>query len=112
MFGKPPLLPLTSPTPHLVRLEYPAKEKLLIRKCCQWHPDNDALAKLRASIDERPHRLRRVLTGAAFRRTFLPKSKEGDEKSILAAFAQANQENALKTKPKVCDIIRTRVFEM
>ncbi|KAI1256358.1 hypothetical protein MGN70_001482 [Eutypa lata] len=65
-----------------------------------WHPDNDALAKLRASIDERPHRLRRVLTGAAFRRTFLPKSKEGDEKSILAAFAQANQENALKTKPK------------
>ncbi|RYP67811.1 hypothetical protein DL769_005673 [Monosporascus sp. CRB-8-3] len=65
-----------------------------------WHPDNGALARLRASIDERPHRLRRVLLDPAFRRTFLPGAKAGDERSAIAAFAAANQENALKTRPK------------
>ncbi|KAH9885494.1 hypothetical protein F4778DRAFT_760504 [Xylariomycetidae sp. FL2044] len=65
-----------------------------------WHPDNEALAKLRASIDERPHRIRRVLADPVFRRTFLPKAKNGDKKSVLKAFADANKENALKTKPK------------
>ncbi|KAI1078142.1 hypothetical protein F5B20DRAFT_244141 [Whalleya microplaca] len=65
-----------------------------------WHPDADALAKLRASIDERPHRIRRVLMNPAFCRTFLPHAKKNNEKSVLAAFAAANQENALKTKPK------------
>ncbi|KAK7753636.1 hypothetical protein SLS62_004494 [Diatrype stigma] len=64
-----------------------------------WHPDGEALARLRASIDERPHRLRRVLARPAFRRTFLP-AAAADEASVLAAFAAANQENALKTKPK------------
>ncbi|RYP30699.1 hypothetical protein DL767_006115 [Monosporascus sp. MG133] len=65
-----------------------------------WHPDNAALARLRASIDERPHRLRRVLLNPDFRRTFLPGAKAGDERSAIAAFAAANQENALKTRPK------------
>ncbi|RYP89506.1 hypothetical protein DL770_004376 [Monosporascus sp. CRB-9-2] len=65
-----------------------------------WHPDNGALARLRASIDERPHRLRRVLLDPAFRRTFLPGAKAGDERSAIAAFAAVNQENALKTRPK------------
>ncbi|RYP50383.1 hypothetical protein DL768_004058 [Monosporascus sp. mg162] len=65
-----------------------------------WHPDNGALARLRASIDERPHRLRRVLLDPAFRRTFLPGAKTGDERSAIAAFVAANQENALKTRPK------------
>ncbi|RYO90360.1 hypothetical protein DL766_001177 [Monosporascus sp. MC13-8B] len=65
-----------------------------------WHPDNGALARLRASIDERPHRLRRVLLDPAFRRTFLPGAKAGDERSAIAAFVAANQENALKTRPK------------
>lgn len=35
-----------------------------------------------------------------FRAAFLPKAKRGDEKSCLEAFAEANRENALKTKPK------------
>ncbi|KAK7967112.1 uncharacterized protein PG986_001389 [Apiospora aurea] len=65
-----------------------------------WHPDKDAIAKLRASIDERPHRIRRVLANPHFRRTFLPKAKEGDDKSIIAAFTAANKENALKTRPQ------------
>ncbi|KAI1410382.1 hypothetical protein F5Y13DRAFT_73589 [Hypoxylon sp. FL1857] len=64
-----------------------------------WHPDNDALARLRASIDERPHRIRRVLMNPTFRKTFLPNAK-ANEKAVLSAFAAANQENALKTKPK------------
>ncbi|KAK7953741.1 hypothetical protein PG996_014633 [Apiospora saccharicola] len=65
-----------------------------------WHPDKDAIAKLRASIDERPHRIRRVLSSPQFRRTFLPKAKDGDDKSIIAAFTAANKENALKTRPQ------------
>ncbi|KAK6834414.1 hypothetical protein PG987_009108 [Apiospora arundinis] len=65
-----------------------------------WHPDKDAIAKLRASIDERPHRIRRVLANPHFRRTFLPKAKDGDEKSIIAAFTAANKENALKIRPQ------------
>lgn len=36
-----------------------------------------------------------------FRRAFLPKAKN-DEKSVIAAFAESNKENALKTKPQVC----------
>lgn len=66
-----------------------------------WHPDAAHLAKLRASIDERPRRWRRVLLEEAFRATFLTGAKRGDEKSCLKAFCKANEENALKTKPKV-----------
>ncbi|KAI0888145.1 uncharacterized protein GGS22DRAFT_93754 [Annulohypoxylon maeteangense] len=64
-----------------------------------WHPDAEALALLRASVDERPHRIRRVLMNPTFRKTFLPEAK-ANEKSVLAAFAAKNQENALKKKPK------------
>ena len=39
-----------------------------------WHPPADAIAKLRSSIDERPHRWRRVLLDPQFRQTFLPNS--------------------------------------
>ncbi|KAI2772745.1 hypothetical protein F4815DRAFT_416326 [Daldinia loculata] len=65
-----------------------------------WHPEADALARLRASVDERPHRISRVLTNPTFRKTFLPEAKSGNEKSAIAAFAAKNQANALKTKPK------------
>lgn len=66
-----------------------------------WHPEADHVQKLRASIDERPRRWRRALMEPAFVRTFLPKAKVGHERSIIKAFAVANEENALKTKPKV-----------
>jgi uncharacterized protein (TIGR02453 family) len=90
-----------------------------------WHPDSSALAKLRASIDERPGRWRRVLNEPGFKQTFLglgpassPSKKgkgrkgkvekggdgEGDEKgeeeAALRAFAERNKEGALKTRPK------------
>ncbi|OTB10399.1 hypothetical protein K445DRAFT_323006 [Daldinia sp. EC12] len=65
-----------------------------------WHPENDSLARLRASVDERPHRISRVLMNPAFRKTFLPNAKAANEKSVIAAFAAHNQSNALKTKPK------------
>lgn len=66
-----------------------------------WQPEASALAKLRASVDERPHRIRRVLTDPEFVRNFLPNAVGKKEDKILKAFADKNQENALKTKPKV-----------
>ncbi|KAH8763107.1 hypothetical protein F5883DRAFT_605525 [Diaporthe sp. PMI_573] len=68
-----------------------------------WHPDASHVAKLRASIDERPRRWRRVLLEDAFRAAFLPGAKRGDEKSCIKAFCKSNVENALKTKPKGFD---------
>ncbi|KAI0483571.1 hypothetical protein F4859DRAFT_403451 [Xylaria cf. heliscus] len=65
-----------------------------------WHPEASALAKLRASVDERPHRIRRVLTDPEFVRIFLPHVVGKKEDKVLKAFADKNQENALKTKPK------------
>ena len=58
--------------------------------------------KLRRSIDERPRRWRRVLNDDALRRIFLPKaSGSGSDERAIKAFVEKNQENALKTKPKV-----------
>ncbi|OAA68255.1 hypothetical protein SPI_00450 [Niveomyces insectorum RCEF 264] len=70
-----------------------------------WHPENDDLRLLRASIDERPQRWRRVLAhDAVFRQTFLPAASsaaaKGGEAAALKAFAAHNTEGALKTKPK------------
>ncbi|KAK3384568.1 hypothetical protein B0T24DRAFT_654698 [Lasiosphaeria ovina] len=83
-----------------------------------WHPDGGALQKLRASIDERPQRWRRVLMDPEFRRVFLPKvapadstspaskgkkKKAGDDHddtAVIQAFAESNAEGALKTRPK------------
>ncbi|KAK4238458.1 hypothetical protein C8A03DRAFT_15072 [Achaetomium macrosporum] len=88
-----------------------------------WHPDPSALAKLRASIDERPRRWRRVLNDPAFKETFLGISSvtfaadgrvgkvtkrgkqkkekgEEEEEAALKAFAERNREGALKTRPK------------
>ncbi|EPE03536.1 hypothetical protein F503_06709 [Ophiostoma piceae UAMH 11346] len=66
-----------------------------------WHPDNEQLRLLRTSIDERPHRWRRVLVeDDKVRHTFFPAStKKGDEKACIKAFAKINAENALKKKP-------------
>jgi hypothetical protein len=66
-----------------------------------WHPEASALAKLRASVDERPHRIRRVLTDPEFVRVFLPDVVGKKEDKVIKAFADRNKENALKSKPKV-----------
>ncbi|KAI1263144.1 hypothetical protein F5Y18DRAFT_130769 [Xylariaceae sp. FL1019] len=64
-----------------------------------WCPEKQSLNRLRASIDERPHRIRRVLTDPEFVRTFLPDAVGAKEEKILKAFAEKNKENALKIKP-------------
>ncbi|KAK7728887.1 hypothetical protein SLS53_009350 [Cytospora paraplurivora] len=68
-----------------------------------WHPEAAHVARLRASIDERPQRWRRVLMDEGLRQTFLAPAKSGDEKGCLKAFARLNAVNALKTKPKGFD---------
>lgn len=42
-----------------------------------------------------------MLADPAFRRTFLPTAKDGDEESAIKVFTKDNKANALKTKPKV-----------
>ncbi|TDZ51663.1 hypothetical protein CTRI78_v007485 [Colletotrichum trifolii] len=65
-----------------------------------WCPEAGHLQKLRASIDERPRRWRRVLNGERFKRTFLPKAaKKSGEEAALLAFADVNKGNALKKRP-------------
>ncbi|KAI8723892.1 hypothetical protein NCS52_00246000 [Fusarium sp. LHS14.1] len=66
-----------------------------------WCPDAGQMQKLRASIDERPNRWRRVLNDQDLKRVFLPKAaSKSDPESALLAFAEKNKSNALKTKPK------------
>jgi uncharacterized protein (DUF2461 family) len=65
-----------------------------------WQPEAASVAKLRASIDERPQRWRRALMNERFRKAFMPKAKATEE-AVLKAFAEANKSGALKTKPKV-----------
>lgn len=48
-----------------------------------WHPDGPALARLRASIDERPRRWRRVLAAGDFKQTFLDDVASGGKKDGL-----------------------------
>lgn len=67
-----------------------------------YHPENDAIHKLRESIDERPRRWRRILNEPDLKKQFLPSAaKNPKPEAALKAFANRNQENALKTKPKV-----------
>ncbi|KAJ5010610.1 hypothetical protein K4K57_006931 [Colletotrichum sp. SAR 10_99] len=64
-----------------------------------WCPEAQHLQALRASIDERPRRWRRVLNDERFKRTFLPKVKKAGEEAAILAFADVNKGNALKKKP-------------
>lgn len=67
-----------------------------------WSPEAGSVSRLRASIDERPHRWRRVLGEDGFARMFFGKEagKGGDEGAVKR-FVERNQWGALKTKPKV-----------
>lgn len=42
-----------------------------------------------------------MLADPAFRRTFLPAAKHGDEEAAIKEFTKNNKTNALKTRPKV-----------
>ncbi|KIX93621.1 uncharacterized protein Z520_10527 [Fonsecaea multimorphosa CBS 102226] len=64
-----------------------------------WMPESQPLALLRANIDRKPKKLRRVLAEAQLRKQVLGVASN-DEKKAIKAFADQNKENALKTKPK------------
>ncbi|KAL6234354.1 hypothetical protein BDW75DRAFT_241166 [Aspergillus navahoensis] len=65
-----------------------------------WAPEPPIIQLLCQSIDERPDDWRQVLSSEPFVSMFLPTAKGGME-AALKAFADSNQEGALKTKPKV-----------
>ncbi|KAK7888113.1 hypothetical protein LTR67_008990 [Exophiala xenobiotica] len=68
-----------------------------------WMPEAQPLASLRADIDRKPHRLKRVLMNPQLRKQIL-RGAPNDEKKVIKAFATQNSENALKTKPKGYDV--------
>ncbi|KAJ4536627.1 hypothetical protein HRR76_004658 [Exophiala dermatitidis] len=64
-----------------------------------WSPEAQALALIRADIDRKPKRLRRILTDPRMRKEILGGIPNDGAKAIKA-FAAQNSDNALKTKPK------------
>lgn len=72
-----------------------------------WHPEAAYIAKLRASIDERPRRWRRAFSDPHLKKVFFPAVKEKDGvEAVVKAFVARNQENALKKRPMVCIFLR------
>jgi len=67
-------------------------------------PEANALARMRRAIDRRPHVLKRVLLEARLRKEFLD-GASANEKAVSKALAAHNQESALKTKPKVRNML-------
>lgn len=65
-----------------------------------WHPEAEPLGLLRRAVDRKSHRLKNILMDPRIRKECL-KGVANDEKKIIKAFAAANAENALKSKPKV-----------
>lgn len=63
-------------------------------------PEAQPLSLLRRDIDRKPEKIRKVLTGPGMRKHILG-GIANDEKKAIKAFAGQNQDNALKTKPKV-----------
>lgn len=64
-------------------------------------PEAQPLSLLRRDIDRKPEKIRKVLTGPGMRKHILG-GLPNDEKKAIKAFTRQNQDNALKTKPKVC----------
>ena len=69
-----------------------------------WMPEAQPLALLRRNIDRKPEKIRQVLTDAAMLKLVLG-GVPNDEKKAIDAFVSQNQDNALKTKPKVCQYL-------
>lgn len=65
-----------------------------------WNPEPQHLAAMRRLIDEKPHRLINVLLDPGIREYFFD-GVANDKEKVVAAFVRHNQDNALKTKPKV-----------
>ena len=65
-----------------------------------WHPEADPVRLLRTDIDQRSNRIREVLTAPGLRKHIFGGISK-DEGKAIKEFCKQNQENALKTKPKV-----------
>ena len=65
-----------------------------------WHPEAGPLSLLRRAVDQKSHKLKRVLRDPFIRREFL-NAVPDNEKKVVKAFTDSNAENALKNKPKV-----------
>ena len=72
-------------------------------------PEAAPLALLRADIDRKSHKIKRVLTDARIRKVLF-NGIASDEKAAIKAFVAQNGENALKTKPKVRAQLRLRAI--
>jgi hypothetical protein len=71
-----------------------------------WQPGAEPLSLLRADIDRKPHRIKKVLTDKAIRKAFL-RGVADDEKKAVRAFTDhsENKSTALKKHPKVSEYI-------
>lgn len=65
-----------------------------------WHPEAAPIASLRADINSNPGRIKDVLTNPGMRKHIFGGISK-DTKKAVKAFCMQNEENALKTKPKV-----------
>ena len=65
-----------------------------------WQPESPPMALMRKDLDKKSHKIKNVLMAPAMRKEFLG-GIGADEKKAVKAFVGMNQENALKTKPKV-----------
>ena len=65
-----------------------------------WHPDGPAVARLRASIDERPQRWRRVLLDPEFRDTFLLSFASDTSTSTSTSTKSSSKSKPNKSRPK------------
>ncbi|KAF7717910.1 Uncharacterized protein PECH_002687 [Penicillium ucsense] len=86
--------------------------------CGLWCPEAEPLAALREDIDENVDSWLEVLGEPSLRREFLNGASD-DHQEIMKAFAHANRESALKTKPKGYDadhksilLLRLRSFTL
>ncbi|KAF2737521.1 hypothetical protein EJ04DRAFT_417914, partial [Polyplosphaeria fusca] len=66
-----------------------------------WHPEAEFVNKLRHDIDRKPHKIKRVLTDAGIRKSFLGGVANDEKKAVKAFVGQtSNQSTALKKHPK------------
>lgn len=65
-----------------------------------WQPDADRLDLLRQAMNQRSHKLKKVLMDPGIRKVYLSNVQK-DEKKVVRAFCSHNSENALKRHPKV-----------
>ncbi|KAF2659388.1 hypothetical protein K491DRAFT_689258 [Lophiostoma macrostomum CBS 122681] len=66
-----------------------------------WCPEAQPLSRLRADIDRKPHKIKRILTDKAIRKAFLGGVADDEKKAVRAFTDQSeNKSTALKKHPK------------